>query len=1415
MVSLHNPFSKGDKENEPPSDPKQVQKDFAHELEAEGADVNVFDENASPEQKARAAAKARQDIQPRGEMAELQEEKKRKEIEILNRECSSDLQGRRVRADVGIRDIDEASRQRGQLGGELLVPGALPAGSPSVNIPDWYTVGWIGVSRRMLGMKPDELDVQRAQLRDTDIVSSFLEDAYYGYLWFDAGAIVGAVIVTYLMTRFGAGWGMAIIIMAVAGTYYTTSVRRTRQRVRDDVARELARHRMISENETARWINHFLARFWLIYEPVLSATIIQSVDEVLRDNTPAFLDSLRLTTFTLGTKAPIVEYVRTLSDTDDDIIVMDWKVSFTPSDVADLTVRQASRRINPKVVLTIRVGKGMVGAGLPILVENMSFVGTMRIRLKLISSFPHVQMVDLSFMEPPSFDFELKPIGGSTFGLDVAALPGLSGFIQNQVHASLGPMMYNPNQFSLNLEDIMSGTPLDATVGVLQVTIWSARDLRRVSVMGGEPDPYVSISLNDGKEIARTGAKTAISQPTFKETKHVLLKELQGLLSLTVMDDNGSRPDTRLGVTRFDLSSLMQNPNPGQLNKAIMYDEKPSGSVQYSLSYFPVLKPESAPDGTLLPLPETSAGIMRLTLHQVRDLVPSKTLEGFMHPKARLSLNKKLIKETAVIKDTHDPIFEEVLEFFITDRYGSTLTVDIVDARPLAKDAVVASLNVRVDDIVHARQRKQDWFPFPNNDRARLRMSGQWKPILMSGSINGSNSYRPAIGVLKFWVRRAKDLKNVEALSGGKSDPYAMLRVNNLVVSGTSVIDDNLNPVWNQVLYAPVHSTAEVVRLEVMDYQTSTADRTLGYCDLPVSKLASDNVSDSTYPYQGLGRQAHHEPLRQPNGTTKGTIDFDVEFLPSMHVRGANFLEQNRRLEAERRKAEGRAAPAAQNSLFDSPDAIEAAGGATRAGHATTYDDDMEDDDPDAGMDFTNEQLLSCPSGIVVFNMISGKIARPRAQLEVVFDDAYWPAYTTERRKAEYDWDEVGEAVVRELDVSNVWFRLRTGPRDSDVFAECSMPTKQLLDGTLDEPMELTLSATGENGSMDPSQLLNKPGKLQLDDMKMHAPSMSDITAMPGKAVEKGQSVATKGMEMTSQLGQGEIFAADGTSKIKISCRYIPMDVHLEPVESVVNQGLLSIEVLSCANLSVADRGGKSDPYVLFQDNGVTVARTKTVKRNLNPTYNEQLPDVFIQSRLTHEYVFNVRDWDQVGASDPLGKAVVNLAELEPFETYERTYPLTGEGANDDSSITVRLMFQPQYLNNRTHKLNRHLVGDVASNVIGGIGGLGRGVATGGKTFGRGIMGVVGLGKKGKDEEDAEAAAMEYAAMHQPPEAAGSMSPGPAGGEAHPHHHDVMSMHSRQGGGDAGSMQETVSLMEGGQHARRRHRLHNPFKKRT
>ncbi|MBW0590909.1 hypothetical protein O181_130624, partial [Austropuccinia psidii MF-1] len=108
---------------------------------------------------------------------------------------------------------------------------------------------------------------------------------------------------------------------------------------------------------------------------------------------------------------------------------------FTPDDISDLTTKAALNKVYPEIVLTIKFGMGMIGPAKDIVVEDLMFCGTIQIRIKLMNNFLHLQLIDVSFLEKPEFDFVSKPIG-----FDLNMIPGLSSFIESQVHATLGPM---------------------------------------------------------------------------------------------------------------------------------------------------------------------------------------------------------------------------------------------------------------------------------------------------------------------------------------------------------------------------------------------------------------------------------------------------------------------------------------------------------------------------------------------------------------------------------------------------------------------------------------------------------------------------------------------------------------------------------------------------------------------------------------------------------------------------------------------------------------------------------------------------------------------------------------------------------------------------------------------------------------
>ena len=50
-------------------------------------------------------------------------------------------------------------------------------------------------------------------------------------------------------------------------------------------------------------------------------------------------------------------------------------------------------------------------------------------------------------------------------------------------------------------------------------------------------------------------------------------------------------------------------------------------------------------------------------------------------------------------------------------------------------------------------------------------MEVKWKPVIMPGGLQGSGGMFTPIGVMRFHFQQAKDVRNVEAVTGGKADP--------------------------------------------------------------------------------------------------------------------------------------------------------------------------------------------------------------------------------------------------------------------------------------------------------------------------------------------------------------------------------------------------------------------------------------------------------------------------------------------------------------------------------------------------------------------------------------------------------------------------------------------------------------------
>lgn len=677
----------------------------------------------------------------------------------------------------------------------------------------------------------------------------------------------------------GGGIGWVLLIIAVCGTYYRTSLRRVRRNFRDDILREMSKARLEHDVESLEWINSFLVKFWPIYAPVLCKTIVMSVDQVLSVATPPMIDSLKLTKFTLGTKPPRLEHVKTYPKSEDDIVLMDWKFSFNPNDTADMTARQIKVKQNPKVILEIRLGRGVVSKGLDVIVEDMAFEGLMRVKVKLQLEFPHIERIEICFLEKPTIDYVCKPLGGDTFGFDINFIPGLESFIMDQVHANLGPMMYAPNVFPIEIAKMLAGSPVDQACGVVQINFHGASGLKNPDQFAGIPDPYAVVKINERAELGRTKTIPENANPRWNETVNVLVSNLKDTLNFHVFDFNEFRKDRELGQAAFPLERLEELDEYENEQLELTYNGKSRGQIQADVRYFPVLKETKLEDGTVQPPPETTAGIVTFTVERCKDLDGTKSLIGLLSPYAVLLLNGKEVHISEKLKRVNSPVWASAhTELLITDRRTAKLGLVIKDDRDLAADPVIGSYQIKIDDFLDLSAKGQEWYNLAGVKTGRVKMKLQWRPVDIKGS-NGVGGYIKPVGVMRVNIKNARDLRNLETV--GKSDPYVRALLSGVQKSRTVTWKNNLNPDFDEVLYIPIHSVREKLTLEVMDEETMGRDRSLGHLDISIKEYVERNDAGE-YLVNDTGEALSQILQLGPGKSPKGKLNFSCSFFPTI-----------------------------------------------------------------------------------------------------------------------------------------------------------------------------------------------------------------------------------------------------------------------------------------------------------------------------------------------------------------------------------------------------------------------------------------------------------------------------------------------------------------------------------------------------
>ncbi|XP_065849663.1 synaptotagmin-5-like [Euphorbia lathyris] len=275
-------------------------------------------------------------------------------------------------------------------------------------------------------------------------------------------------------------------------------------------------------------------------------------------------------------------------------------------------------------------------------------------------------------------------------------------------------------------------------------------------------------------------------------------------------------------------------------------------------------------------------GTLEVKLVQAKDLT-NKDLIGKSDPFAELYIRplRDRIKTSKTINNDLNPIWNEHYEFVVEDASTQHLVVKIFDDEGLQASELLGCAQVQlrelqpgkvkdvwlnlVKDLEVQRDNKSRgkvhlellYFPFEmenvNPFAPSVSMTSLEKILKSGDGTEIADARRKDIiirGVLSVTVISAEDLPSVDLM--GKSDPFVILIMKKAGTRNqTRVVNDSLNPVWNQTFdFVVEDGLHEMLIAEVWDHDTFGKDY-MGRCILTLTKVIVEGEYKDKFEVEG------------------------------------------------------------------------------------------------------------------------------------------------------------------------------------------------------------------------------------------------------------------------------------------------------------------------------------------------------------------------------------------------------------------------------------------------------------------------------------------------------------------------------------------------------------------------------------
>ncbi|OBA26228.1 hypothetical protein HANVADRAFT_53296 [Hanseniaspora valbyensis NRRL Y-1626] len=1208
-------------------------------------------------------------------------------------------------------------------------------------------------------------------------IKDYIEEFFYNDYYSNISLMLFTCLWSYFVARWGASYFFLLVIWFFTASTYKKSMRRLNRNLRDDIKRIQINETLSDKTETINWLNQFLAKFWVIYMPVLSQQVKDAVNPALEDVTPGYgIDALTLDEFTLGTKAPTIDTIKSYTKKGKDIIEMDWKISFTPNDTSNMTSNEIKRKVNPKIALGITVGKSFVSKSLPVLVENINVAAHAKVSIQLNDNFPNIKIVSISLLEHLLIDFALKPVGGDTLGLDIMSfLPGLKTFVTTMIDSAVGPMLYAPNKLDIDVEEIMENAVNDA-LGCVAITVEDYKP-NEVSINNALSKKH-PLNLDYSYLTLKTSA------PTFNNVsnEHYLDLKANAPGSKTVFIPINSL-DQELSL---NVSSYHEDLTPEQVAKR-------RKNIKNKKSH--------------------TIGGFKISLSDLEDISQG---ESYSSP----STTKKLYKHGKKIEG--EPVYGTLIykvHWLPIDPKKSTATTSSGGAgkseHKTAEYVINGSTGGEGDE--------EDEEEGEGEEQEENGNVKKFVGFTGNGKKASSNLAKNGPGILKITLQDATDLF-VNVSPFGQLNPSAVLSVDDKRVHTFRKLKRINEPSWNELIEVLIPSKkSSLVKLQIFDSQFGS-EILLGEYTGTVSDYLSRWLSDNTtfngivptslttdFPsaantHPKIRAKGIWKPLavdssvvnslflsEEKDNSLSGKLDSiaKVNYIGGLRVYLKSCVLKSSDLSgvgdidpyvsisfSNHIKYKTHYFPDNKKPIFDSVCWIPVKNenetcilsvydyqnvGKDRffgscdfnvakyikrdsAGNILPYlksdqlinlklkgtHGDTKQSTITISISFVPVEKIFTPTEMPLVKFWENKLQESKEQLQKEQEK-----YKEDMKKNPDDYEVVP---LSESSNDNIFVKNLTSkkimPINDIVSKNSGVLSMELnnfkingryhLQVVLDDSVYPSIvTYTAKEGVIPKTVGSGFVRDLSHSRIGFRLTTKATITS-PDHVVEEW-FVSTRDLLVNSSTGTGaSVQSPKKGASFNFKSFLFPTTQSLPSTENVFDTGELELEIINATNLPSHDRNGKSDPFAQLMVNSVNAYETKIIKKTLDPTWNETAK-VYIPSRSRSNFTILVYDWDRLGGNDLLSTAVFPLNELNLDKSVQNwELQLAPKGV-----IYLRSTFVPKYV---TPPLSFDASGiaGVPLKALSDVAGFGVGAAGAGVGAGLDVAnGVAGLGVSG------------------------------------------------------------------------------------